>query len=140
MVCNAVQSTSPIGSITARRFAAASCLPTPLPFDLQSISPVGMVTARCFAASSSFPACQLPCLRIPQPPLRYITVDEGAGRELFYVFVESSSKPRTDPLVLWLNGGPGCSSLGGGFLSELGPYYPTPDGETLQPNKFAWNT
>ncbi|KAI3426409.1 hypothetical protein D9Q98_008779 [Chlorella vulgaris] len=70
----------------------------------------------------------------------YITVDEGAGRELFYVFVESSSKPRTDPLVLWLNGGPGCSSLGGGFLSELGPYYPTPDGETLQPNKFAWNT
>ncbi|KAL4857618.1 Serine carboxypeptidase-like 26 [Chlorella vulgaris] len=70
----------------------------------------------------------------------YITVDEEAGRELFYVFVESSSKPRTDPLVLWLNGGPGCSSLGGGFLSELGPYYPTPDGETLQPNKFAWNT
>lgn len=70
----------------------------------------------------------------------YITVDEEAGRALFYTFVESTDRPRSDPLVLWLNGGPGCSSLGGGFLAELGPFYPTPGGEKLIPNKFAWNT
>ena len=52
---------------------------------------------------------------------------------------ESTGRPANDPLVLWLNGGPGCSSLGGGFLAELGPYYPTPGGEQLIPNKFAWN-
>ncbi|PSC70972.1 serine carboxypeptidase 24-like [Micractinium conductrix] len=69
----------------------------------------------------------------------YITVDKKAGRALFYVFVESTGRPANDPLVLWLNGGPGCSSLGGGFLAELGPYYPTPGGEQLIPNKFAWN-
>uniref|UniRef100_A0A7R9YTY5 Carboxypeptidase n=1 Tax=Chlamydomonas euryale TaxID=1486919 RepID=A0A7R9YTY5_9CHLO len=69
----------------------------------------------------------------------YITVDEAAGRALFYVYVESERSPEDDPLVLWLNGGPGCSSLGGGFLSELGPFYPKADGVTLQKNPLAWN-
>ena len=35
--------------------------------------------------------------------------------------------------------GPGCSSLGGGLLSELGPFYPTPGGKELIPNAYAWN-
>lgn len=37
------------------------------------------------------------------------TIDES--RKLHYVFVESENNPATDPVVLWLNGGPGCSSL-----------------------------
>lgn len=68
----------------------------------------------------------------------YINVNEEAERALFYAFAESSSQSGSDPLVLWLNGGPGCSSLAGGFMSELGPYYPTPDGR-LQENQHAWN-
>ena len=36
------------------------------------------------------------------------------------------------------SGGPGCSSLAGGFLSELGPYYPTNEPGGLQRNEFAW--
>jgi len=35
--------------------------------------------------------------------------------------------------------GPGCSSLGGGFMSELGPFYPTQGGDRLQPNPYSWN-
>ena len=35
--------------------------------------------------------------------------------------------------------GPGCSSLGGGLFSELGPWYPNAHG-TLDPNPYAWNT
>jgi hypothetical protein len=39
----------------------------------------------------------------------YVTVDEELGRRMFYYLVESERDPASDPLVLWLNGGPGCS-------------------------------
>ena len=38
-----------------------------------------------------------------------------------------------------MSSGPGCSSIGGGFLSELGPFYPTPGGNGLKANSYAWN-
>ncbi|KAK3025247.1 LOW QUALITY PROTEIN: hypothetical protein RJ639_044595 [Escallonia herrerae] len=50
----------------------------------------------------------------------YVTVDPEAGRALFYYFSPRNSS--TKPLVLWLNGGSGCSSLGGGAMMELGPF------------------
>ncbi|CAJ2651374.1 unnamed protein product [Trifolium pratense] len=69
----------------------------------------------------------------------YVTVDAEAGRELFYYFVESPYNPSTKPLLLWLNGGPGCSSLGYGAFEELGPFRINSDGKTLNRNKYAWN-
>ena len=43
----------------------------------------------------------------------YVTVDDVNKRHLYYYFVTSQEKPASNPLVLWLNGGPGCSSFDG---------------------------
>lgn len=48
-------------------------------------------------------------------------MDESHGRNLYYYFVESEGKPSVDPVVLWLNGGPGCSSFDG-FIYEHGNF------------------
>jgi serine carboxypeptidase-like clade 2 len=56
----------------------------------------------------------------------------------FYWFVESESNPAADPLVLWLNGGPGCSSLLG-LLTENGPYTMRHGGAFVR-NEFRWTT
>eukprot|EP00253_Pinus_taeda_P019778 PITA_19778 len=69
----------------------------------------------------------------------YVTVDAKAGRSLFYYFAEAIRNPIKKPLVLWLNGGPGCSSFGIGALEELGPFLINIDGRTLSYNRHAWN-
>uniref|UniRef100_A0A8R7UIX5 Carboxypeptidase n=1 Tax=Triticum urartu TaxID=4572 RepID=A0A8R7UIX5_TRIUA len=69
----------------------------------------------------------------------YVTVDAENGRALFYYLVESPSGASDKPLVLWLNGGPGCSSLGYGAMQELGPFRVTEDNKTLSRNVNAWN-
>ncbi|XP_016475411.2 LOW QUALITY PROTEIN: serine carboxypeptidase-like 40 [Nicotiana tabacum] len=69
----------------------------------------------------------------------YVTVDESAGRAFYYYFVEAQRSKDSLPLLLWLNGGPGCSSLAYGAFQELGPFRVNSDGKTLHKNKFAWN-
>ncbi|CAL5085162.1 unnamed protein product [Urochloa decumbens] len=70
----------------------------------------------------------------------YVTVDAAAGRALFYYLAEAAGSPSSAaPLVLWLNGGPGCSSLGYGAMEELGPFRVKSDGRTLYRNPYAWN-
>ncbi|XP_066568575.1 lysosomal protective protein-like, partial [Amia ocellicauda] len=62
----------------------------------------------------------------------------GPGKYFHYWFVESQNNPSTDPLILWLNGGPGCSSMDG-MLAENGPFHLNDDG-TVYINKYSWNT
>lgn len=71
----------------------------------------------------------------------YVTVNDQAGRALFYWLVESpaSRGAQSRPLVLWLNGGPGCSSVAYGAAEEIGPFRIRPDGKTLYLNPYAWN-
>ena len=61
-----------------------------------------------------------------------------ATRHVSYFFVESESpSPSTDRVVVWLNGGPGCSSLIGAWL-ENGPLAMGGDG-TLRENAGRWS-
>ncbi|KAM9248080.1 lysosomal protective protein [Dugong dugon] len=75
-----------------------------------------------------------------QPSFRqYSGYLHGSGsKHLHYWFVEAQKDPKSSPVVLWLNGGPGCSSLNG-FLTEHGPFLIQPDGVTLEYNPYSWN-
>ncbi|KAJ1983244.1 hypothetical protein H4R34_001400 [Dimargaris verticillata] len=74
----------------------------------------------------------------------------GHGRELFYWFFERSTAspevtrqngPVTDtntPITLWLNGGPGCSSLFGLF-KEMGPCHVDRSANGTYLNPRSWH-
>jgi len=69
----------------------------------------------------------------------YIKVDGTRDAHLFYWYFESRDKPSTDPFVLWLTGGPGCSSQIALF-EELGPYEVDPKNYTnLIRTKYSWS-
>ena len=96
------------------------------------------------AAASSMAADRID--RLPGQPAvdfpmysGYVTVDEHAGRALFYWLQEVPPESQPAALVLWLNGGPGCSSVAYGASEELGAFRIRPDGATLFLNKFRWN-
>eukprot|EP01132_Coremiostelium_polycephalum_P009094 gene9094-11145_t len=67
----------------------------------------------------------------------YFNVNETYGSNMFYWFFESQNDPANDPVVLWLTGGPGCSSELAIFY-ENGPYTINED-LTLSPNPYSWN-
>ncbi|KAL5223921.1 hypothetical protein ABZP36_010560 [Zizania latifolia] len=72
----------------------------------------------------------------------YVTVNETHGRALFYWFFEATQDVAGKPLVLWLNGGPGCSSVGYGAMEELGPFLVNKQqhgGGGLALNPESWN-
>jgi serine carboxypeptidase-like clade 2 len=71
----------------------------------------------------------------------YVTVNEESGRALFYWLIEAplNRGPKSRPLVLWLNGGPGCSSIAYGASEEIGPFHIKSEGKTLFLNPYAWN-
>ncbi|KAL1565411.1 Serine carboxypeptidase-like 34 [Salvia divinorum] len=70
----------------------------------------------------------------------YVTVNESHGRALFYWFFEATENPQNKPLLLFLSGGPGCSSIGYGQSQELGPFFPQKGKPELKLNDYAWNT
>jgi carboxypeptidase C (cathepsin A) len=62
----------------------------------------------------------------------------SASKELHYVYVESLDNPEFDPVVLWFNGGPGCSSMLG-FMQEHGPWIIDDGEDDIKANPYSWN-
>ena len=89
----------------------------------------------------AFKVTNLPGLN---PPLAsnqfagFITIDKKNKGDIFYWLFEASESPDTAPLLIWLNGGPGCSSMDGLFL-EIGPFKVAQDGKTLILNQQSWH-
>ncbi|TGZ82768.1 alpha/beta-hydrolase [Ascodesmis nigricans] len=73
----------------------------------------------------------------PKMHAGHITVDPSHNGNLFFWHFSNkhiAQRPRT---VIWLNGGPGCSSMDGALM-EVGPYR-VKDKDTLVHNPGAWN-
>ncbi|XP_047336090.1 serine carboxypeptidase-like [Impatiens glandulifera] len=66
----------------------------------------------------------------------YYRLPNTYDARMFYYFFESRKSKRSDPVVMWLNGGPGCSSSIGLFY-ENGPYQIRRD--SLYWNEFGWD-
>ncbi|XP_052137102.1 serine carboxypeptidase-like 50 [Oryza glaberrima] len=93
-----------------------------------------VVTAVLGAPAAAFPKEALPTKSgyLPIPT---------ANASLFFAYYEAThplTPPASTPIILWLQGGPGCSGLTGNFF-ELGPYFVNHDALSLSPNPFAWN-
>ncbi|RIB17361.1 Alpha/Beta hydrolase protein [Gigaspora rosea] len=65
-------------------------------------------------------------------------LDVNNGKHLFFWFFESRNNPKEDPVVLWINGGPGTTSLLGLYF-ELGPCSINSEGNGTIFNPYSWN-
>lgn len=68
----------------------------------------------------------------------YFDINAKEDKHYFYWAFESRNDPATDPIILWMTGGPGCSSELALFY-ENGPCKINDDlSTTLNPN--SWNS
>jgi len=75
----------------------------------------------------------------------YLPIDDSCNSAMFYWFLEKEggSQPGVTPVLLWLNGGPGASSIDGLLTENIGPYQVVGFGEdnstyNLIYNEHAW--
>lgn len=66
----------------------------------------------------------------------YLTVNKKYNSNMFFWFFPSQTDYVNDPVVLWLQGGPGATSLIGLF-TENGPFIITPE-QNIKLRKIAW--
>jgi carboxypeptidase C (cathepsin A) len=71
----------------------------------------------------------------------YLTINENSGSYMYYWMFASQNDPSNDPIAVWLQGGPGASSVSGGFM-ENGPFKVHKDASGqlhVLDNEYSWN-
>lgn len=66
-----------------------------------------------------------------------IEVDAAAHGNLFFWHAQNNHIDAKQRTVIWLNGGPGCSSMDGALM-EVGPYR-MKDDKNLEKNPGSWH-
>ena len=64
-------------------------------------------------------------------------ISQGVGSALYFYLWGKDAADAGDDVVVWLNGGPGCSALGG-MLTENGPFLYESVKEKPYPNPYSW--
>ena len=79
-----------------------------------------------------------PTSKIPEKggKFGFIKVNSGNG-DLYYMLFPPRNTVANTPLIIWLSGGPGCSSAFSSIY-ENGPMFIDKDGNA-QPNPYSWN-
>ncbi|KAI0879868.1 serine carboxypeptidase [Annulohypoxylon maeteangense] len=78
-------------------------------------------------------------VHLPPNSLEDLGEDQDYPINTFFWFFEARNDPENAPLSIWLNGGPGSSSLYGLF-TENGPCYVNSDSNSTTLSQWAWNT
>jgi carboxypeptidase C (cathepsin A) len=63
---------------------------------------------------------------------------EDTTKKIHYLFFEAQNNSPDAPVLIWFNGGPGCSSMLG-FMQENGPFRIESGGTKFHESEFAWN-
>jgi carboxypeptidase D len=69
--------------------------------------------------------------------IRHVEVDPEHNGHLFFWHFQNRHIANRQRTVIWLNGGPGCSSMDGALM-EIGPYR-LKDDHTLEYNNGSWD-
>ncbi|KAI1341701.1 carboxypeptidase S1-like protein B [Xylariaceae sp. FL0016] len=77
-------------------------------------------------------------ISLPPGTLEDLGEDQDYPINTFFWFFESRKDPENAPLSIWMNGGPGSSSLLGLF-AENGPCYVNPDSNSTTLSEWSWN-
>lgn len=67
----------------------------------------------------------------------FFTVNKTTNSNMFFWYFPAAAQSESAPVVLWLQGGPGASSLFGLF-TENGPFLITKSGK-VKARKYSWN-
>ncbi|KAH0423273.1 carboxypeptidase y [Colletotrichum camelliae] len=100
----------------------------------------GLAVVPAIAAAGTFQVRDPPasvCASAGKGHVGYYDFDNDT-KHLFFWLAESRSDPANDPVVLWMSGGPGASSVAFGLFQELGPCLINGANATI-PNPYAWN-
>lgn len=118
--------------------AMAQLVVEPVPEDIQALlDEFKDEESKQNSGSGAEPGLQQPTICDPNVKQHSGLLDAGNDTKYFFWLFESRSEPSSDPLVIWLTGGPGCSSQLA-LLSENGPCTVGEDGNT-QLNPHSWN-
>ncbi|CAD8159544.1 unnamed protein product [Paramecium octaurelia] len=67
----------------------------------------------------------------------YLKANTEGTAQFHYMFYPAPEDPLKKPVILWLNGGPGCSSLQGAF-NENGPFVFKAGTSEFEMNQYSW--
>ncbi|KAJ5665072.1 uncharacterized protein N7477_007520 [Penicillium maclennaniae] len=77
-------------------------------------------------------------VHLPPGTLEDVNIEQKYPINTFFWFFEARHNPKNAPLSIWMNGGPGSSSLIG-LMQENGPCLVNADSNSTELNPWSWN-